>query len=821
MAKTRSSEVHAYAYILKELKEKKGWNKNKIYTQQECLDVSEIKKFLGLTKPENVVQVNEKIFYVIEAKNERGKINQALKEAREDYANKINKSKLIQAPLVTGIAGNNKEGYITKSQYLKNGTWKNITENGVDTTGLLSKQQIEKILSSKDSNIKDVEITEEEFLKSAIAINNTLHSNSIEKGYRARFISAILLAMSDGKDIDVTQETSVLIATINKRVDLILRKHKKQDFSRFIKIDEPSNEDNHAKHKQAIIKTYQELLGLNIRSAMNSGKDVLGKFYEVFLKYGNGAKEIGIVLTPRHITRFAARVLDIQSNDLVYDPACGTGGFLVSAFDEARNKTKNKTKFDEFTNYGIYGVEEQDPVIALAIVNMIFRGDGKNNMVEGDCFKKFYYAKSENNKVFADFEEEESEDRDRPMTKVMMNPPFAKKDDKDKEYKFIEHALNQMQNDGLLFSVLPSSAMVKQGSYLKWRRDILLPDNTLLAVITFPNDLFYPVGVETCGIIVKKGTPHPKEQKVLWIKVKNDGFVKSKGKRLPSKKGISELEKVIELVKQFCKTLDMEIPNVKEFQKACKIDFNDKNLELLAEVYLDEKKPSAEELRKRIDKTIKDILALMIRSDKVEEFKSEILSKEKGLFNKKEIPKNTNLKEVPITDLFVTPIKTGHYHVSKTIDTGNIPLVSCVSENGGFEGFIESPDTIIVKVKDKDKTIQVNHKHKITIASDGMPLTSFYHFYKFTAKDNVLVCNPKEKYQFTTLLFIVTQLNSLRWRFSYGRKCYENKAHKIYIYLPYKDGKIDEEYISTLFKNSPVWTWLQKITADDTKTTTI
>ena len=37
---------------------------------------------------------------------------------------------------------------------------------------------------------------------------------------------------------------------------------------------------------------------------MRSGKDVLGKFYEVFLKYGNGAKEIGIVLTPRHITRF-------------------------------------------------------------------------------------------------------------------------------------------------------------------------------------------------------------------------------------------------------------------------------------------------------------------------------------------------------------------------------------------------------------------------------------------------------------------------------------------------------------------------------------
>lgn len=812
-SKVSSSEVHAYVYIIRELIEKKGWNKDKIYTQQECLVNPEIKKFLGLTKPENVVQVNEKVFYVIEAKNERGKIDKALKEARQDYANKINKSKHIQAPIITGIAGNNKEGYIAKSQYLKKGTWKNITENGVNITGLLSKQQVENILSSKDHNIKDVEITEEEFLKSAVNINNILHSNAIEKGYRARFISAILLAMSDGKDIDVTQNTTVLIATINKRVALILRKHNKQDFSRFIKIDEPSNEDNHIKHKQAIIKTYQELLGLNIRSAMNSGKDILGKFYEVFLKYGNGAKEIGIVLTPRHITRFSAKALDIQPNDIVYDPACGTGGFLVSAFDEARNKAKTKTKFNYFTNHGLYGVEEQDPVIALAIVNMIFRGDGKNNMIEGDCFKKFYHAKSENNKVFAEFEEEESEDRDRPMTKVMMNPPFAKKDDKDKEYKFIEHALNQMQDDGLLFSVLPSSAMVKQGSYLKWRKDILLLNHTLLAVITFPNDLFYPVGVETCGIIVKKGTPHPKEQKVLWIKVRNDGFVKSKGKRLPRKNGVNELEKVTELIKQFCKTPDMKVPNVKEFQKACKIDFDDKNLELLAEVYLDEKKPSAGELRKRINKTIKDILALMIRSDKVKEFKREILVKEKGLFVKKKIKKNSNLKEVPITDLFETPIKTGYYHVSGILDIGNIPLVSCVSENGGFEALIESPNTVVEKVRAKDQKIQVNHKHKITIASDGMPLTSFYHFYKFTAKDNVLVCNPKEKYKFTTLLFIVTQLNSLRWRFSYGRKCYENKAHKIYIYLPYKDDKIDEDYISTLFKNSPVWEWLKKICA--------
>jgi type I site-specific restriction endonuclease len=102
-SKTTQSEVHAYVHILKQLTEKKSWKKSQIYTQQECLKHSEIKKYLVLKKPENVVNINEKIFYVIEAKNERKKLSQALKEAK-DYANLINESKL-PAPEGAGVFG--------------------------------------------------------------------------------------------------------------------------------------------------------------------------------------------------------------------------------------------------------------------------------------------------------------------------------------------------------------------------------------------------------------------------------------------------------------------------------------------------------------------------------------------------------------------------------------------------------------------------------------------------------------------------------------------------------------------------------------------
>ncbi len=621
MSKINQSEVHAYIYISKELTEKKGWTKSQIYTQGECLKHQEIKLYLGQTKPENVVEINEKIFYIIESKNERKKIDIALKEAREDYAEKINQGNKIKALFVTGIAGNNEEGYISKSQFYNDGKWENITENDIELTGLLSKKQVEDILEQKTAHLKDVEITEEEFLETAENINEVLHENSINKDYRARFISALLLAMSDGKEIDVTQECDVLIDTINSRVKSILKKHDKLNFSNFIKIDEPSSADNHIKIKEAIKKTYQELLNLNIRSAMNSGKDVLGKFYEVFLKYGNGAKDIGIVLTPRHITRFASEVLDINSKDLVLDPCCGTGGFLVSAFDEVRKKTKSKDDFENFRLNGLYGVEEQDAIISLAIVNMIFRKDGKNNMIEGNCFMKWLNAKTIGKTYFAEYLSEDKKDRILPITKVMMNPPFALKKGDEKEYMFVEHALKQMENEGVLFSILPISVLVERGTK-EWRKEVLLKNNRLLAVITFPEDLFNPsASVGTIGLFVKKGIPHNFEKdKVYFARCIQDGFKMKKGVRKENNRVKNLFEEIKEELKSFIKNQNVKDISIPEFKRICLLDKDDKNTELVAEAYIESRVPTEEEIQKGIEEIIREAVAFKIRfNDKIQE----------------------------------------------------------------------------------------------------------------------------------------------------------------------------------------------------------
>jgi len=789
----RRSEVHAYTYILNEFVSKKGWSKQQVFTQQESQNIPTVANYLKNQRPENIIEVNKGVLYVIEAKNSRSKLEQALNEAEKDYADLLNKDKHVKALFITGLAGNDFEGFVAKSKYLESGEWKVITENEFEVTGLLSKSQVDKILETGSANIKDFEIDEKEFLQAAENINQILHDGAINKDYRARVISALLLALVEGSNIDLSVDPNLLIDNINSRVDLMLKKHKKQDFARFIKIDLPSSEDNHVKFKGAIIRTIQELLELNIRSAMKSGKDVLGKFYEVFLKYGNGAKEIGIVLTPRHLTRFAAEVLDVNEDDLVFDPTCGTGGFLVAALDEVQRKSKNYKKFDLFKKYGIYGIEEQDPVVALALVNMIFRGDGKNNIIEGNCFNKWLNLTTENGVPIAEYLDAEKKTRIPPITKTLMNPPFAQKGGQKKEFHYVQQALNQMQDEGVLFAILPMSVLLKGGEELAWRKDYLLKNHTVLSVVTFPEDLFYPVGVRTLGIFIKKGSPHPANKKVFWAKINYDGFVKSKGKRLSSSRTKDEFQEI----KQYLfKAIKEEVftANEAKYYINKPIDFTDRQLELIPEAYLDEGITSVSETVNEADKIVRELVSFLIMSKQIN-----------NPFLKFSKPQKTNpftsnieYKIFTLKDLF-SYVNTGFIHVSGDLDPGTIPLISCKTIENGTEGYFDIQNHLF--------------ENCITIASDGSwPMSSFYHTYKFAAKDNVIVCRPNKNLSTKAILFITAQLNSQIWRFSYGRKCYLNKTDKIQIPLPVNPkGDIDFTTIDAIIDSCQVWDDLKLI----------
>lgn len=626
--KPKNSEVDAYTYIKEEL-EKLGWNvKNparvsdgEVYKQNEVLAHKELKKYLVRDMPEAVVKLNENEFWAIESKRDKKDIDIALSEAIDQYAKKINQSGKIKCIIASGVAGNDTDGYKVINKYLKNGKWETILFNGKTKNILLSKNQAKYILEHDTINwLEFPDLPETKYISAAVEINEILHNAGINKNKRARFIAGLVLSLSVDEEIDLTTgNTKLLVKNINNLIERKLEEVKKENFIDFLKLELPPSTENHIKYRQAIIETLKELQTLDIKNAMASGKDVLGEFYDKFLKYGNGAKEIGIVLTPRHITKFAVEVLNVKFNDYVLDPACGTGGFLVSAFDYVRNSATSK-QIDEFKNYHIFGTDQDDEVIALALVNMIFRGDGRNNMNEGNCFQKSIEKTNKDGFVTGKFDVRSGNipPKNPIITKVLMNPPFALKKGDEKESDFIDYALSQMEDGGILFVIVPISVMV-EGSGKNWRKE-LLENNTVLSVVTFPEDLFYPVSVGTIGVFVKKGIPHDFDnQKVYFARAIFDGFRKKKGKRIVVENNENTLKEVEGELKGFLANQNLKLKDVPEFKKICLLDKSDIGVELVPEAYIESKIPTLEEIENGVGEMIREAIAFRIKySNKLE-----------------------------------------------------------------------------------------------------------------------------------------------------------------------------------------------------------
>jgi len=799
MAK-RTSEVHAYIFIKQHLSDI-GWvaknplrhKDGQLYTQGECLEDSRICEMLKQTKPENIVKLSETEYYVIEAKANRNQIEQALEEAQDDYAKVINKSRHIKAKIVSGIAGNESDGYIIKSRFLVGSKFKPVISNGKELTSLVSPKIAKYLLDNNTNVIEELPIDEKFFLETAEKINVILHNGAIPATDRGRVMSALILCLVDDTPPNLNASPTVLITDINTRVNAVLQREGKPEFYNYIKIALPTTLENHVKFKGALVKTIQELNNLNIRSAMNSGTDVLGSFYEVFLQYGNWAKEIGIVLTPRHITSFAAEILDITAKDIVFDPTCGTGGFLVSAFDYVKQNS-NAAEINNFKLNNIFGIEQEASVVALAIVNMIFRGDGKNNIKEANCFHHNLTLTRKDGVNTAKYISSEEENIP-PVTKVLMNPPFALKTDV--EYKFVNHAIKQMQKNGLLFAVLPTAQLLARGKYKDWRLE-MLQENTLLGVITLPSDVFYGAnaGTNTIGIIVRRGIPHDKKQKVLWLRAIHDGFVKRKGKRLKPKPPIIERDMLVEykdLIRSFIKNQDTKIKNVSEECKVCQIDYTDKQLELVPESYLDEFTPTYEAIKDGIEGLVRETAGYLLTSIKQD---VSITASAK----KYHAPHN--IRNFMLIDICNVERKYAPYLNEVLSDEKRVPYVTTTEMTNGISIKCDTDANFV--------------KNTVTVSLDGTCGTTFYQFEDYIAGEKTAVLtllgelNMPDECKAPFLFYIAYMIRHKSWRYHFGRKLSEERLRKFEIPLPINNKeKIDYYYIKNLVENCYGWSVIE------------
>jgi type I restriction-modification system DNA methylase subunit len=296
---------------------------------------------------------------------------------------------------------------------------------------------------------------------------------------------------------------------------------------------------------------------------------------------------------------------------------------LVAAFDHVRQNA-NKQQLERFKKQNLYGIEQESYVAALAIVNMIFRGDGKNNIHEGNSFTTYLQRQTVNGHPSATYTNRQPAEGEEAVTRILMNPPFALKGSVEKEHRFVAHALSLMVDGGLLFSLLPLGQMFGSGIEKVWRRDELLLRHTLLGVISLPHDLFAPAAQkQVVAIIIKKGIPHPREQRVFWGRIAHDGYIVVKSRRLeasefnPPRVEKDDIKDLLPLLRGFvAHPSDSPSVNIPMLCKTAPIDFDDPLLELVPEAYLDSEIPTAADLQREVDKMARETAAFLVRFSK-------------------------------------------------------------------------------------------------------------------------------------------------------------------------------------------------------------
>lgn len=240
--------------------------------------------------------------------------------------------------------------------------------------------------------------------------------------------------------------------------------------------------------------------------------DVVGQFYGEFLKYTGGDKKaLGIVLTPRHVTELFALLANVDKSSKVLDICAGTGGFLISAMRQMMRSAQTNEERQRIKAEGLIGIEQLPNMFALAASNMILRGDGKANLHQGSCFDEAIVKEAKSYQCDVG----------------MLNPPFSQSDADLAELYFVKHMLDCLQKGGRGIAIVPMSCAIAPHP----SRAELLKHHTLEAVMSMPDDLFYPVGTVTCIMVLTANIPHATSNRKTWFGYwKGDGFVKTKNR---------------------------------------------------------------------------------------------------------------------------------------------------------------------------------------------------------------------------------------------------------------------------------------------------
>ena len=643
----------------------------------------------------------------------------------------------------------------------------------------------DKDLLSFDSYFKlydlqnySVDLQNLKIIEKAIEYNNLLENYAIPTTERVTFVTAILLALHNRAFREgyinynnVKDLTGYILQScenyLRDKIDeakrnSILQVYKSIKNHKITNSEVLQNKQTKQSESNTLLVKFIDNIKENIFPLVNYdnlGFDILGKFYSEFIKYAGSDSKTGLVLTPSHITDLFCDLVNLTKDDVVYDCCCGTGGFLVAAMKRMILQAgNNQEKIKDIKSKQLIGSEERSDMFAYACSNMLMRGDGKSNVYHCDCFD------TEHKKTI----------RNHNPTVAMLNPPYSV--GADGQLDFILNALDSLQKGGRCIAIVQMSCALTKDDNVKEKHRLLLEKHTLEAVISTPDDLFYPAaGVATCIMIFRAFEKH---NTPTWFGYwKDDGFKKDKKK---GRINIGNYQKQYDLLMNHFKFYEKI-----GFSIIKKILYDD---EWCAEAYMEidyTNTPDNEFIA-----TMREYLSVLFSFSKI-----EVISNKPNTFI--EIPKNNNFKKFNLA--YNEDSKDGLFKIYKgerlnkdNRVQGDVPLITSTSLFNGISNFIEKESFI------DSKKIFCNN---ITI---DMLCNVFYHCYEYFSDDNVhTLCFAKNDQNVFVKMYLVTQLKKLKIKYAYGRQVRLKRLTEEFIYLPTDiNGNPDyvfmENYIKSL-----------------------
>lgn len=704
--------------------------------EQEIVDYFPLLEHaLGQQRPDFATLLEGKLSTVIECKSNWHDIETAASEATQ-YADLINKVSGYTVRIAVGVAGTPDKRLHVRCLF-KNGVgWTDLISHGYPLTQLPAPGEAKLAILNGDGTT-DVQLPDErEFFSAALEISRILRLAKIEESIRPKVIGAIVLALYHG---EFSMSPDVAIENINTNVKAAISKIEDVPQSRRNFLAQTLTLSTEAQGlRPRVEEIINQLERLNVRSIMRSGVDFLGQFYETFLRYGQDSKKLGIVFTPRHITRMCADLVGVELGNTVYDPACGTGGFLVAAFDKMMVQATTSPS-QRRVRESLFGFDTNPTVWSLSVLNMFFRGDGKSNIVYQNCFES---------------KDEYVERFDR----ALLNPPFSQEGEP--ETDFIDHALESVKPGGRVAAVVKTRVLVDPQLKL-WRKS-LVTNHHVEAVITLPIELFYPTGSPTVVLIARAHCPN-KSKGTMVARIENDGFEISKKRRVP--RPGSQIETVLSLFKNYeLDQLNSTIPNLVTIVPRDKIVNGD---EICAEQWLPSNVFGLDTYETYRVMSMRQLsLAIANYPDVVDEvienFEEKLTERE---------PSGRPNGRAQLCDWFC--IETGRSSGSKNYAPGSVPFISSGDSYNGIAAFIEP------------QAEEAYTDPCITVSAFGQACVQPW---KFCARGNggsaVRVLRPRHAMSVQELFWFIGQINSQRWRFHYGRMAIRQRLGQLCVDPP-------------------------------------